>query len=598
MQIRPKYPFLLRPLCFLAALAAATPAWTAPPSVSDAMDAIVTRLYAELGEADLAKLDDAAIASRITADERTALATKHWYFDVDVPVVVSLLRESTQAVLPFWIEEAGFKKTSLEVTNIEGWRYEVWQKSFDAGHIGLGINGFDKHRPHYLVSVGPQQPGATVNITNLHPARFSIETTRPGATCYHDWSENVLKDVPEALLGQQLLTTIRGRARDAHLIGGFRSTAYPSSNAPDQIMLTWSDDPTTTQTIQWRTSPAVPDGAVRWREKTVETSRTTAAQVTKIQDRMLVNDRFAHRHTATLAGLKPGTTYVYTAGSPSLDVWSAEAEFTTAPEANGPVTFFVTGDTHQKESWGTMMEGALARHPEAAFYVIAGDLVNTGQYRSDWDEFFHHGRNLFNRIPLMPSLGNHDVIDGLGPEVFKSLFELPKNGPDTLDPEQAYSFTYGNVLFINLDCTAEIHVQDAWLEETLKNTKATWKLVSFHFPNYDPEYKADYQVITDHWGSLFDTYHVDLVFQGHTHRYLRTRPVRGGKVMGSPAEGTIYLVSIAIPNRAGRIAEAEYIEKALSGTPLYQVLRADENELTVEARDSEGTIHDAITLVK
>lgn len=598
MRYLPFRRFFCPLLAVLGVIACALSAPAEFAALPDAMDAIVTRMYATLSAEELAALDDAAVMAFITPEEREALATKHWHFDVDVPVVVSVLRETGQAVVPFWIAEAGFEKTALEVTNVEGWRFEVWQKTFDAGHVGLGINGFDRHRPHYLVSVGPQEPGAKVTISNLHPSKFSIETTQPDAKCYHDWSENVLKEVPEALRGQHLLTTIRGRARDAHLIGGFRETLYPSSGKPDQIMLTWSDNPRTTQTIQWRTRIDVPDGAVRWREKDGTTTGTAAAEVTRIQDRMLANDRYVHRHTAVLQGLKPGTAYLYAAGSPTANVWSEEAEFRTAPAENGPVTFFVTGDTHQKETWGAMMDRAMDRHPEAAFYVIAGDLVNTGQYRSDWDEFFRHGRNVINRIPLMPSLGNHDVIDGLGPEVFKSLFALPEDGPGTLEPEQAYAFEYGDILFINLDCTAEIHVQDAWLEETLKKSKATWKLVSYHFPNYDPHYKEDYQVITDHWSTLFDKYHVDMVFQGHTHRYLRSKPIKGGEVAASPSEGTIYLVSIAIPNRERPAPEEAYIEKAITGIPLYQTLHVDGKRLVFEARDTDGTVHDTITINK
>lgn len=588
-----------RLMALLAVAAAALPVHAEFASVAEAMDEIVTRMYATMSEAELAELDADAVQDFITPAERAALATKHWYFDVDVPVVVSVLRETDQATVPFWMEEAGFTKTDLVVTNVQDWRYEVWQKEFEAGHVGLGINGFGKHRPHYLVSVGPQKPGDTVNITNLHPAEYSIETMEPGATCYHDWSENVLAEVPEALRGQKLLTTIRGRARAAHLIGGFRRTEYPSSGTPDQVMLTWSDDPKTTQTVQWRTNTAVPDGVVEWRERGGTARGTAEAVTTRLQDRMLANDRYIHRHTAVLRGLKPDTTYVYSAGSPTADVWSAEAEFTTAPaDTEAPVTFFVTGDTHGKESWGAMMDKALERHPEAAFYNIAGDLVGTGQYRNDWDEFFHHGRALFRRVPLMPSLGNHDAIDGLGPGVFLSLFALPEDGPEALEPERTHAFEYGDILFINLDCTAPIAVQDAWLEEVLKNSDATWKFVSYHFPNFDPKYKEDYQVITDHWSSLFDEYHVDMVFQGHTHRYFRTAPLNNEQVMDSPADGTIYVCTIAIPNREGRDAEAPYIQKAISGVPLYQTVHVDGKELTYTAYDAAGTVRDTVTITK
>ncbi|MBX3178908.1 MAG: metallophosphoesterase family protein [Candidatus Hydrogenedentes bacterium] len=567
-------------------------------SVADAMDAVVTRMYATLSEAELTALDDAAVQDFITPEERAALATKHWYFDVDVPVVVSVLRETGQAAVPFWLAEAGFTKTDLVVTNVQNWQFEVWQKTFEAGRVGLGINGFDRHRPHYLVAVGPKDPGAKVNISNLHPAQYSIEVMQPGAKCYHDWSENVLKDVPESLRGQHLLTTIRGRARDAHLIGGFRQTPYPSSDAPDQIMLTWSADPKTTQTIQWRTGTGVSVGQVRWREKDGGASGIAPSSVIRMQDRMLANDRYIHRHTAEIHGLKPGTRYVYAVGSPAADRWSDEAEFVTAPAKAGPVTFLVTGDTHQKESWGALMDAALARHPASAFYVIAGDLVNTGQYHSDWDEFFHHGRNIFRTLPVVPTIGNHDAIDGLGPGVYLDLFALPGDGPETLKPEQAYAFEYGDLLMISLDCTAEIAVQNAWLEAVLQRSTATWKFATYHFPNYDPNYREDYQAITDNWGALFDRYHVDLVFQGHTHRYLRSKPIRGGEVVQDPADGTIYIVSIAIPNRERPAPEVDYIEKALSGIPLYQTVHIDGKKLTYEARDAEGAVHDALVIEK
>ena len=53
-----------------------------------------------------------------------------------------------------------------------------------------------------------------------------------------------------------------------------------------------------------------------------------------------------------------------------------------------PFTFVSFGDTHKKKGWGEMLEKTLARHPQTAFYTIAGDLVDTGQYRDDWDQFF------------------------------------------------------------------------------------------------------------------------------------------------------------------------------------------------------------------
>ena len=68
--------------------------------------------------------------------------------------------------------------------------------------------------------------------------------------------------------------------------------------------------------------------------------------------------------------------------------------------------------------------------------------------------------------------------------------------------------------------------------------------------------------------------------------------------MGSPAEGTIYLVSIALPDQNGHMPEADYIEKAITGIGLYQTVQIDGNRMTLEARDNTGKILDAIAIEK
>ena len=136
-----------------------------------------------------------------------------------------------------------------------------------------------------------------------------------GAFTYHDWSGLLLTEVPEKLVGQKLFTTVRGRAREAHVINAFRKTPFPSSNNVDQIMLTWSGSPKTTIDIQWRTNTTVPDGVVRyWIDGGSDTLRMSASREV-IQDRMLFNDRYVHRFTTTLKYLKPGSRYRYQAGS-------------------------------------------------------------------------------------------------------------------------------------------------------------------------------------------------------------------------------------------------------------------------------------------
>src|SRR5690606_20025947 len=142
-------------------------------TVKSVMDSLVTRIYAQWDTRLIDVLDENLILKFMSPEERTALAQNYWRFRVDVPVIVSVMRDSAQSSVPFWLVETGFEKTDYIVRN-EMYTYEVWQKSFPAGEVGLGINGFDKHRPVYFIGIAPQQPGNPVHITPILPQEQTI----------------------------------------------------------------------------------------------------------------------------------------------------------------------------------------------------------------------------------------------------------------------------------------------------------------------------------------------------------------------------------------------------------------------------------------
>jgi Purple acid Phosphatase, N-terminal domain/Calcineurin-like phosphoesterase len=586
----------VRVLALGLVLAIALPV-AAEPSLQETMDGIVTRLYANLDKEALAKLDNDAVLAFITPEEREVLATKYWYFDVNVPVVVSVLRKIEQPVIPFWLPEAGFVKTDLTVKDNENWAtYEVWQKDFDAGRVELGINGFDKERGVYLTCVGPQKRGATVAITNLFPEGEAVIEMRDGAWKYRDWDTLYLADVPKSLKGQLLLTSFRGRAREAHLIGAFRTTAFPSSETPDQVTLTWSEDPRTTQTIQWRTNTDVKDGVVRYRGKGGSEDTEVKAERKVIQDRLLMNDRYIHHYTAVLRGLEPGTTYAYSVGSAGADVWSDKAEFTSAPGDDAPFSFMCFADTHHKAEWGDLLHGAFQKHPETAFYMIAGDVVSTGLDRNEWDDMLEFAAGVSERKPMAFSLGNHDDQDGLGAWLPLALYEFPDNGPEGVEAEQNFSFRYGNALFLVLSVSTPRDIQAKWMEDQLANTDATWKFVVFHFPLYSAE--EDYPDTRRDWGKIFDKYHVDMTFHGHVHYYLRTHPMNNLKPVESPADGTIYTISIGIAGRTYKLPDAKWVAKRSVGPAVYPRIEIDGNRLTYQAYGMDGEVLDELVIEK
>ena len=565
--------------------------------VQDVMDDLVTRLYTQKNIGELRALDTAQVLALLTPEERNVLATKYWCFDTNVPVVVSVIRDRAQKVVPFWLTERGFEKTELQVRN-DNYAYEVWQKTFPAGRVELGINGFEKHRPHYFVVVGPAKPGDTVKLANFFPAGQQTFTMEEGAYIYHDWPDLPLVRVPKELKGQILLPTIRGRAREAHVVDdAFRLTAHPATPSPDQVALTWSGDPKTTQSVQWRTDLSVNSGTARWRAQGGDAWSETAARRCIIDDRMIANNPKANHFTAEITGLAPGTVYEYTVGAENGGPRSEPATFTTAPAEPKPFTVLWMSDTHNRPETGPLLEMAAKRFPDTAFLTVSGDNVGTGQDGNDWDTLLGLWAGFIKEKPYMPGMGNHDAIDGLGPELILSLFDLPKNGPEGMAPGRAYTLRYGNALFIMLDVTESPEKQAAWLESTLKNTDAVWKFAVFHFPPFDPD--GNEPDILKWWVPLFDRYHVDFALSGHVHHYLRTKPLRGGKPAASPADGTIYCVTISIPGDQRRMRKPDYAEVAdFSEKAFCNAFTIDGNRCTMRAMDQDGNIFDEITVEK
>ena len=560
-------------------------------SVAEAMDGIVTRLYAQFDTHQLDTIGAAFILDFITDEEREALATTYWQFTVNVPVVVSLMRDSAQSILPFWLGPSGFKKTDLTVSN-GSYTYEVWQKRFPAGLVELGVNGFDKHRPVYFISVKPQDPTSTLLIDPFFPVAQHIDSMKVGAFTYHDWDGLTLTAVPEVLRGQLLLTTVRGRAREAHLIDAFRKTEYPANKQADQITLTLGEDPSSTMTVQWRTDTTVNSTWLSyWRDRHPDTLMQQA-EVSRLEDRLLVNDRYNYRFIASLADLLPGSTYRYQIHSESGPI-SRVFKFETAA-LEDTFSFHWFGDTHNDRAAGNLIKLAYKRDPLASFNLCSGDVVNTGLYRNDWDRFFYFAGDVFANQPLMAVPGNHDSQDGLGASMFQSLLEYPANGPDGLSTGLTYSFNYKNALFVMIDAASfSIADQTAWVKKTLASSAAVWKFVVVHFPPYNEV--EPYTEIVNQWVPLFEQYGVDIVMGGHFHYYMRTHAMKGG----SPDDGGIvYLMSVA--TSAAREAEQgqSFVAKRIEQGNFYQHFGIEGNRLTYRSFDAKGGERDRLILDK
>jgi hypothetical protein len=148
-----------------------------------------------------------------------------------------------------------------------------------------------------------------------------------------------------------------------------------------------------------------------------------------------------------------------------------------------------------------------------------------------------------------------------------------------------------------LDVTQPPEKQAPWLEETLKGTDAVWKFAVFHFPPFDPD--GNEPDIKKWWVPLFDQYHVDFALSGHVHHYLRTKPMRGGKVVDSPKDGTIYCVTVSIPGDQRRPMQPKYADAVdFSEKAFCTGFTIDGKRCTLQTIDQLGNVTDELTVEK
>lgn len=569
------------------------------PTVFDVAARVTQRLQESLPADQLLKVTVEQVLPVLTDEDWQVLGEKHLSFRINVPATVYVFRDASDPYVVHWLPSRGFVNTSLVVKTEDG-SFEGWSKDFDAGVVGLGVPSIDGDAEHYFVGIIPKDAGAKLAVTEVTPSVHVAGKLLAGERIGVSWNDTKMTEVPEVLQGAFALRGDPNRRRSARLTQIFQATEYPATPTPDHVVLTWGDDPRSTQSIQWRTSIATEKGVVRYRIEGTQEWAQMKAETVRLENHNTINDPITNWHTVRLAELKPGTKYEYQVGTDGENGWIDAATFETAPDKAEPFSFIYLGDAQAGfDAWGDLLHQCYKENPEAAFYVMAGDLVNKGNERADWDRLFQNARGVFDHRVLVPSIGNHEVQGDKGPWMYLELLDLPQNGPKGVTPERAYSFTYGNVLVISLDANVEPAEQTAWLEDLLANTEATWKFVTYHQPAYSSGANRDNPEVRKLWGALFDKYHVDLALQGHDHAYLRTFPMYNEKKVATAAEGTIYIVSTSGTKYYDQ-GQFDYTEVGFTNTSTYQVLdiQVDGHKLTYKAHGADGKVLDEFTIEK
>jgi hypothetical protein len=363
--------------------------------------------------------------------------------------------------------------------------------------------------------------------------------------------------------------TAKAATRRARNAGG--------DGTPEQVHLTWAEDPTSSLVVSW----ASPDQATRPRIRIGR--RVIAAQERQYTDG--INGETVWTYHASVDGLRPGATYVYvvTADNDGNAADPFSATFRTAPVGRQAFRFTSFGDLATPNTDWVLSYGQSAYAVSAVesfqplFHLLNGDLcyadLNPDSQPEVWRDFGNNNQTSAAFRPWMPCPGNHEVEFGNGPQGFTSYltrYTLPDNRVPGF-AGRWYSFRIGAVLFVSLDADDVVYqdagafvagpsaltpaastgnppiepgtsfyvrgysdgAQTQWLEHTLAEARADssvdWIIAQMHqcAASSSATGNGSDLGIRAEWLPLFDKYQVDLVLNGHDHDYERSFPCRG-----------------------------------------------------------------------
>lgn len=373
---------------------------------------------------------------------------------------------------------------------------------------------------------------------------------------------------------------------------------YPSGPYPDRIILTWSDDPSTTMSVTWRTDTSVSRGVAEIAEAVDGPDVAKhARRVDAVTEPYQTKAGPAHSHSVTFKGLQPGRAYLYRVGDGKR--WSEWNQFHTAGKAGDPLTFLYLGDVQAEihSLWSRVIRQAFATAPDARFIVYAGDLINNNDRDEQWGEFHAAASFIHRMIPVIAAPGNHeyDLSDRRISPNWRPQFAFPANGPAGLE-ETCYWLDIQGLRLVVLNSVEKRKEQAGWLEQVLARNPARWTVVVFHHPVYSSARGRDNKEVRELWQPIFDKHGVDLVLQGHDHTYARTGPRRFGSTSSGDG-GPVYVGSVSGAKMYDFDRPKEF-DRAAEQTQLFQVVRIEADRLRFEARTASGALYDAFELRK
>lgn len=270
-------------------------------------------------------------------------------------------------------------------------------------------------------------------------------------------------------------------------------------------------------------------------------------------------------------------------------------------------------------NWNKTLEQAKITAPNASFILSAGDQIDyAGTDSSDGKnvrESEYAGFTypaLLRMLPLATTIGNHE---SKGTD-YKYHYNNPnsEDGLGSTNSGSDYYFSYGNVLFINLNSNNRNTVEHRELlkKAVESNPDAKWKVVMFHHDIYgsgQPHSDTDGANLRALFAPLMDEFGIDMCLTGHDHSYARSYLMADGTAIqyddsvAINPEGTLYIAAgSASGSKFYKLATTKqyYIaERSNTQIPTFSTIDFSDESIVIKTYDYNGNKYaDDYTLYK
>ncbi|TFF89536.1 MAG: metallophosphoesterase family protein [Promethearchaeota archaeon] len=365
---------------------------------------------------------------------------------------------------------------------------------------------------------------------------------------------------------------------------------------PENIHLTWQDDPSSTMTIMWQTN-LENSGDIVYFDKFSRSENVSNYRQNSTGSHLTYVGASVYIHIVELTGLKDNTTYFFICGGQMG--YSGERSFRTLPKNVSKLRFAVGGDSRTNLEAREDISKVMATY-DPSFIVHSGDFVEDGRIQWRWDKLFEdlHTNWIDNNgltIPIIPAIGNHEHNS----VNYYNQFALPGN-------EMWYSYNLTeNVHLTILSTEANTSGEQlTWLENDLiTHQNFTWKFIIFHQPPFPGSRETGHEGAKENWVPLFDKYHVDMVFSGHDHIYLRTVPINWTHSETKPQSfenGTVYIISGGL-GAPLYTPDSHWYDAHAENPSVYHFCLLDiykNNSLHIQAINNQSAIFDGFWITK